>query len=47
MQFQKKYPTHSKIPCFVTWRLDSQIFDEIIIGKEIRSKCWCKDAVDG
>ncbi|CAJ2645187.1 unnamed protein product [Trifolium pratense] len=38
--FQKKYPTNIIVPCFVRlkslevlWTSDSQIFDEIIIGK--------------
>jgi hypothetical protein len=40
MQFQKRYPTHDIVPCFVRlkslkviFRSDSQIFDEIIRGK--------------
>ncbi|KAK2387772.1 glycine-rich RNA-binding protein 4, mitochondrial [Trifolium repens] len=38
-QIQKKYPTHSIVPCFVRlkslmvkWRSDSQIFDEVLRG---------------
>jgi hypothetical protein len=47
MQIQKKYPTHSIVPCFVRlkslmvkWISDSQIFDEVLRG-EVKETVSC------